>query len=116
MKKVEKFRLDHIQLAMPRGEEAAIRRFWVTALGFDETPKPNSRGGCWFASGAVKVHYGVEDDFVPARKAHPAFEVDDLDEIAEAIGPVEWDESMPGRRRFYVYDPFGNRLEFISAG
>lgn len=112
--------LDHVQLAMPAGEEAAARRFYGEVLGLAELAKPpvlEARGGAWFGDGAVQVHLGVEADFRPARKAHPGFRVENLDALAarcEAAGHAPlWDADLPGYRRFYVADPFGNRLEFL---
>ncbi|HEX2077000.1 MAG TPA: VOC family protein [Longimicrobium sp.] len=113
--------LEHVQLAMPAGEEAAARRFYGEVLGLAEIAKPPrlaARGGAWFGEGAVQVHLGVEQDFRPARKAHPAFRVQDLDALAarcEAAGHAPtWDADLLGYRHFYVADPFGNRLEFLE--
>ncbi|MBK6886205.1 MAG: glyoxalase [Tetrasphaera sp.] len=119
--------IDHVQLAIPPSGEAAARDFWVGLLGFTELPKPPllaARGGCWFragdGAGAPEIHVGVEDPFVPARKAHPALIVSDLDALAarltEAGLPVRWSQEIPGTTRFHTDDPFGNRLEFIDAG
>ena len=114
--------VDHVQLAMPAGREEDARRFYAGVLGLIEVPKPAElagRGGCWFASadGSVAVHLGVEDDFRPARKAHPAFVVDDLDgaraRLANAGADVIEDDSIDVRR-FYTADPFGNRIEIIA--
>jgi catechol 2,3-dioxygenase-like lactoylglutathione lyase family enzyme len=112
-------RIDHVQLAMPRGEETAARRFYGAILGMNEVPKPEtmqSRGGCWFRSGDCELHLGVDEDFRPQRKAHPGLVVSDLGSLAgrlEASGVgVEWDERIVGVRRFFTHDPFGNRLEF----
>jgi hypothetical protein len=115
--------LDHVQLAMPRGAEGAARAFYAGLLGMTELPKPPvlaTRGGCWFAAGAAVLHLGVEDPFSPARKAHPAFLVDDLDNLqAEltAVGHdcVRTDGEVPGVRRFHTHDCFGNRVEFQQA-
>lgn len=115
-------RLDHVQLAMPPGEEAAARAFYIDTLGFTELEKPASlasRGGCWFTGGSVVLHLGVEASFRPAKKAHPAFEVMDLDEFArqlEAAGlSLAWDDLLlPATKRFYLHDVFGNRLEFLQ--
>ena len=113
--------LDHVQLAMPPGREDAARAFYAGLLGLAEVAKPirlAERGGCWFEKGAVKVHLGVEEDFAPARKAHPAFVVDDLDEIAgrlERSGyPLRTDQPLDGFERRYVDDPFGNRIELMQ--
>lgn len=113
--------LDHVQLAMPTGQEDRAEAFYCGVLGFDVLPKPEplaSRGGRWFARGGVLVHLGVEADFRPARKAHPALVVAGLDELVaalEATGTgVRWDTELPGVRRCYVDDPFGNRIELIE--
>ncbi|MBB3948985.1 VOC family protein [Aureimonas jatrophae] len=113
--------LHHVQLAMPAGEEAAARHFYGETLGMTEQPKPESlhgRGGVWFASGGAHVHLGVERDFRPARKAHPALRVSDLAvlraRVAAAGYVVRDDEPLPGFRRFYADDPFGNRIEFLE--
>jgi catechol 2,3-dioxygenase-like lactoylglutathione lyase family enzyme len=115
--------LDHIQLAMPSGGEAEARRFYREILGLVEVAKPAalvSRGGCWFEGQGVALHLGVEKEFAPARKAHPAFRISDLAEcqhVLEAAGaPVILDDSLPHLRRFYTADPFGNRIEFIQEG
>jgi catechol 2,3-dioxygenase-like lactoylglutathione lyase family enzyme len=116
-------RFDHLQLAMPPGEEHRARAFFRDLIGMREDPKPEplaSRGGCWFSGSGAHVHLGVENDFVPQKKAHPAFCVRDLDELARrlmaAAFPVAWDDALPARRRFYTSDPFGNRIEFIQEG
>jgi catechol 2,3-dioxygenase-like lactoylglutathione lyase family enzyme len=108
-------RIDHVQVAAPPGCEAEARAFYGGMLGMHEVEKPEAlraRGGVWFEH----VHVGVEEDFRPARKAHPAFVIDDLDALAARIGEVQWDDAVPGVRRFYASDPFGNRLEFVQAG
>jgi len=112
--------IDHAQLAMPRGEEDRARPFYRDLLGLPEQPKPPElakRGGCWFESDRVKVHLGVEDPFRPAKKAHTAFRVDDVRTLAakaRAAGyEVVEDDELPGHERVYIYDPFGNRLEFL---
>ena len=117
-------RLDHVQLAMPPGEEQAAERFYCDLLGFEVLEKPPilaARGGRWFGAdrGRVQVHLGAESDFRPARKAHPALGVESLDALVtllERAGmPVRWDEENPGVRRCYVDDPFGNRIELIDV-
>jgi catechol 2,3-dioxygenase-like lactoylglutathione lyase family enzyme len=115
--------LDHVQLAMPAGGEAAVRQFYDGLLGLAEMPKPEplrARGGCWFAGSGVQIHLGVTSDFVPARKAHPAFVVSDLAALREKLTAagveVVADTAVPHVHRFYAYDPFGNRLEFIQDG
>ena len=115
-------RIDHIQLAAPIGCEIAAREFYGTLLGLREIEKPASlraRGGCWFQCGDQQVHIGVESDFRPAKKAHPAFLVSELDKLREHFiaGGVKItdDDSLPGARRFYAEDPWGNRLEFLEV-
>ncbi|MBA2497849.1 MAG: glyoxalase [Acidimicrobiia bacterium] len=117
--------LDHVQLAMPAGGEAAADAFYAGVLELVPVSKPAplaARGGRWFATvgGEVQVHLGVEEGFRPARKAHPAFVVDDLDELAARLAgaghPVRPDHDLPGVRRAHVDDPFGNRVELIQAG
>jgi catechol 2,3-dioxygenase-like lactoylglutathione lyase family enzyme len=115
--------IDHVQLAMPAGAEAmaAARGFYAGVLGLDEVPRPPelaTRPGLWFEIGAVKVHLGVEDDFRPARKAHPAFVVADLPALLErcrgAGRRVVPAEPLSGAARAHVDDPFGNRIELIQ--
>lgn len=107
--------LDHVQIAAPRGCEDDARRFYGEALGMREIPKPEklrARGGVWFAlPDGRELHVGVEEPFAPARKAHPCFVADDADALAAKLGDVKWDDNIPGTRRFYVSDPFGNRVE-----
>ena len=111
----------HVQLAAPAGSEPALRRFYGGMLGMAEIPKPAAlaaRGGMWSRSGRAQLHVGVDADFLPARKAHPALLVDDLDAIvtrlAEAGHSVRPDELLPGYRRCYLDDPCGNRLELLT--
>ncbi|KOP65907.1 glyoxalase [Bacillus sp. FJAT-18019] len=115
--------LDHVQLAAPEGCETEARHFYHNLLGWTEIPKPEilkKRGGVWFLCGTHQVHIGVQPDFVPATKAHPAFHVQNLDELREYLQqwdiPVIDDEARAdeGVRRFYLNDPFGNRLEFLE--
>jgi catechol 2,3-dioxygenase-like lactoylglutathione lyase family enzyme len=113
--------VDHVQVAIPRGEEDTARAFYVGVLGLDEVQKPArlaGRGGCWFASGDISLHLGVEDEFRPARKAHPAFLVDglaDLEARCRAAGAeVIDDEGLDTHARFFVFDPFGNRIELME--
>ncbi|SRR6266851_468738 len=113
-------RLDHVQIAAPEGCEAAAREFYGALLGTRKIRKPEtlrSRGGCWFECGAQQLHIGIERDFRPARKAHPAFVASDLDELRQALlahGIKIADASVPGTCRFFVDDPWGNRLEFLE--
>lgn len=113
--------IDHVQLAMPQGGEDEARAFYAELLGLSEVAKPpelRGRGGVWFASGTVQVHLGVEADFRPARKAHPALRVRDLAawtaHLRGAGVEVIPDAALPGCQRFYVSDPFGNRLELLE--
>lgn len=113
--------LDHVQLAAPPGAEEKLRAYYGHVLGMTEIPKPPvlaARGGCWFASGAVQLHIGIEEGFRPARKAHPGIRVDDIDAFAARLrargAKVIWDDDLPGHRRFYSEDPVGNRLEFLE--
>ena len=114
--------LDHVQVAAPPGCERDARRFFGDVLGLPELPKPEelaSRGGVWFACGDGEVHVGVDEAFSPARKAHPAFRVRDLPAVRERLaaaghGPAE-EAEFGGVARFYVDDPFGNRLEFTES-
>jgi catechol 2,3-dioxygenase-like lactoylglutathione lyase family enzyme len=114
--------LDHVQLAIPPGAEARCDEFYVDLLGFVTLEKPPvlaRRGGRWYQHGDASVHLGVESDFRPAKKAHPALVVEVYDEVVArlAAGGVEVrpDEDSPGVRRCYVEDPVGNRLELIDA-
>jgi catechol 2,3-dioxygenase-like lactoylglutathione lyase family enzyme len=115
-------RIDHLQIAAPEGCEAAARDFYGALLGMKEIEKPpilRARGGCWFECGTQQLHIGVERDFRPARKAHPAFAVPYLDALREALrsrgAKIVEDDALPGTRRFYSEDPFGNRLEFVEV-
>jgi catechol 2,3-dioxygenase-like lactoylglutathione lyase family enzyme len=113
--------IDHVQLAMPRGGEEMARRFYGDVLGMVEIPKPPElakRGGCWFASGAVQIHLGVEDEFRPARKAHPALRCQNYEPLRNRlqhndVSIVEADD-IPGVRRCHIFDPFGNRIELVA--
>jgi len=114
-------RIDHILIAMPPGREDEARAFYHGILGLVEKVKPPrlaARGGCWFESGALQVHLGVEKDFIPAQKAHPAFIVDDLASMVtkakQAGYKVTADEPIEGYDRRHVDDPFGNRIELIE--
>lgn len=113
--------IDHVQLAMPRGREADARAFYCDVLGLKEIAKPaplRDRGGAWFESGDVKIHLGVEEEFRPARKAHPAFVVSDLTGFISRITAAGYetrrDVAIDGIDRIHVFDPFGNRLELME--
>jgi catechol 2,3-dioxygenase-like lactoylglutathione lyase family enzyme len=114
-------RIDHIQIAAPEGCESAARDFYGSVLGMKEIEKPavlHARGGCWFECGSQQLHIGVERDFRAAKKAHPAFAVFHLDGLRETLQArgvtVIDDDNLPGARRFYAEDPWGNRLEFVE--
>lgn len=118
---VKVLRVDHVQLAMPAGREREAIDFYEGLLGIPNVPKPPHlavRGGCWFEDGDLKVHLGVEQDFRPATKAHPAFVVDDVRGLAACIAAaghaVNDDEPLDGYDRVYVTDPFGNRIELMQ--
>ena len=113
--------IDHVQIAAPKGCEEDARRFFGGLLGLDEIEKPEplrSRGGCWFRVGSRQLHVGVEEPFEPAGKAHPAFAVSDIEGLFGVLKTTgvkcNWDEALGGVRRFYAYDPWGNRLEFTE--
>jgi catechol 2,3-dioxygenase-like lactoylglutathione lyase family enzyme len=112
--------LDHVQVAIPPGGEDAARAFYAGVLGMPELPKPSTlagRGGVWFACGPQQLHCGVEEPVAPSRR-HPALRTDDLDGLRarlEANGyPIRTDAELPGYRRFYTEDPFGNRIECLE--
>jgi catechol 2,3-dioxygenase-like lactoylglutathione lyase family enzyme len=116
--------IHHVQIACPPGSEAVLRAFYDGVLGLTEKPKPPilaARGGCWFAGYGIELHLGVEEDFRPARKAHPGLLWPDLDDLAARLvaagHPVRWADAseLPGLRRFHTDDPLGNRLEFLAA-
>lgn len=114
--------LDHVQLAMPSGREADAEAFYSGLLGLGRLPKPEplaTRGGCWFGRGPVSLHLGVEEDFRPARKAHPALAVRDLPALERILGDagveVRPNAERPPGTGSYVDDPFGNRIELIAA-
>jgi catechol 2,3-dioxygenase-like lactoylglutathione lyase family enzyme len=114
--------IDHVQLAMPPGEEQKARAFYEGLLGMTEVPKPPElakRGGCWFESGGVQLHLGVENNFRAAKKAHPALRCRDYAALMKRLqdGGIEVTvpDDIPGIRRCHVHDPFGNRIELISS-
>lgn len=113
--------IEHVQLAMPAGGEEQATAFYEELLGIPRVPKPPhlaARGGCWFESDRVKVHLGVDVDFRPATKAHPAFLVDDVRALASRLAAagvdVIDDQPLEGFDRIYVHDPFGNRIELMQ--
>ena len=114
--------IDHVQLAMPLGGEQTARGLYRDLLGMTEVPKPPElakRGGCWFQSGGVQIHLGVEADSVPARKAHPALLSHDYDgltaHLRAARVEIKDDANIPGVRRCHISDPFGNCIELVSS-
>lgn len=121
----ESLALDHVQLAAPPGCEVEARRFFGEVLGLEELEKTGetaASGGCWFRLAVGELHVGVEATHAPAKKAHPALRaasVAGLERLAarlEATGaPVRWDTRLPGVRRFFTEDPFGNRIELMAA-
>jgi catechol 2,3-dioxygenase-like lactoylglutathione lyase family enzyme len=115
-------RIDHVQVAAPKGSELAAREFYCGILGMQEIEKPETlrgRGGCWFQCGDQQVHVGVEAEFRAAKKAHPAFAVRDLQALRAKLAAfgvkITQDDALPGIQRFYAEDPWGNRLEFLEA-
>jgi catechol 2,3-dioxygenase-like lactoylglutathione lyase family enzyme len=116
--------LDHVQVAAPPGCEREARRFYGELLGLPELEKPaglRGGGGVWFRAGAQELHVGVAADFAPARKAHPGLRVGsdaELEQLAGALtaagAAIEWDDRIPGRRRFFAGDPWGNRIELLA--
>ena len=115
--------IDHVQLAMPPGGEDRARAFYAGVLGLAEVPKPAVlavRGGAWFEAGGVRIHLGVEPDFRPAKKAHPAIAVADLAALRGALTAagcvVKEGETLETGERLFTEDPFGNRLEFLARG
>jgi catechol 2,3-dioxygenase-like lactoylglutathione lyase family enzyme len=113
--------IDHVQLAAPPGCEEKAREFYGKVLGLTELDKPENlkgRGGCWFICGNQEIHIGVQDHFVPAKKAHPAFSIKNLTEFKNSLISqeiiIKEDEPIKGRSRFFIDDPFGNRIEFLE--
>jgi len=113
--------IDHIQIAAPPGSEVAARTFYGDLLGMQEIPKPENlkaRGGCWFQCGSHEVHIGIQQDFIPAKKAHPGFTVNALEQLKSRLEEADYTISeeppIEGRSRFFTHDPFGNRIEFLA--
>ncbi len=115
------YAIDHVQLAMPAGQEDQARAFYAGVLGLAEKPKPPhlaTRGGVWFETGTIKIHLGIEPEFRAATKAHPGLLVEGLSELiarcSQAGYSVVADEPLEGYHRVYVTDPFGNRIELME--
>ncbi|MFF2754070.1 VOC family protein [Psychrobacillus sp. NPDC058041] len=113
--------IDHVQLAAPKGSETIARKFFGEILGFQEIEKPEKlrkKGGVWFQFNTYQIHIGIEEPFTPAKKAHPAFEVENLDALKMHLNQNEVnfmvDTDLPGANRIYVHDPFGNRIEILE--
>ena len=113
--------IDHIQLAAPKGSENVSRRFFSGILGFEEIEKPDTlkkNGGVWFASGNIQIHIGIEEPFSPAKKAHPAFEINNLEQLKKHLSnnKIDFleDDKLPNANRIYIFDPFGNRIELLE--
>lgn len=111
----------HVQLAMPLGREDEAEAFYTGVLGLSRVPKPEAlagRGGAWFRGAGVELHLGVEQDFRPARKAHPALLVEGLQELRRRLSDrgleIEEQVPLPGHRRIHTFDPFGNRVELLE--
>jgi len=114
--------IDHVQVAIPPGADDAARAFYGGVLGLPETPKPaplNASGGVWFVTGSTQLHIGGQAGFVPAKKAHPAFIVQEFDDYCALLRQcgvlVREEPQVAGRRRASIEDPFGNRIELIEA-
>ena len=113
--------IDHVQIAIPIASENRARAFYSGILGFTEVAKPPQmaeRKSIWFIAGAVNLHLGIEPDFTPAKRAHPALIVEGLDAILAACEraaiSAKPNTSFNGFRRVHVFDPFGNRLELME--
>ncbi|MBT2758672.1 VOC family protein [Mesobacillus foraminis] len=113
--------IDHVQLAAPKGSEEAARSFFAGILGMTEIDKPEKlrkRGGVWFQFGSSQLHIGIEEPFIPARKAHPAFATENLKSLRKHLRENNTafleDSSLPGADRIYINDPFGNRIEILE--
>jgi catechol 2,3-dioxygenase-like lactoylglutathione lyase family enzyme len=107
---------------MPPAEEEKVRAFYRGLLGMTEVSKPPElarRGGCWFASGRVELHFGVENDFRPAKQAHPGLRCGDYEALVKRLRnagtEINEPDDIPGVKRCHVHDPFGNRLELIAG-
>ncbi|ETT81462.1 VOC family protein [Viridibacillus sp. FSL R5-0477] len=111
----------HIQLAAPKGSEDKAKRFFSDILGFREIAKPEllkKRGGVWFEFAHYQIHIGIEEPFTPAKKAHPAFEIENIEALKSHLSKNDIkfinDDDLPGANRIYINDPFGNRIEILE--
>lgn len=118
--KINFIRIDHVQLTIPPGSEAAARKFYSGVLGLEEIPKPDSlkaSGGVWFKIAGGELHLGTEEKRVKT-KAHPAFEVNNIDVLKDHLlqngTEIKEEIPIPSRKRFSFYDPFGNRIELLE--
>ncbi|HDR4695484.1 VOC family protein [Bacillus cereus] len=119
--KIKYIGIDHVQLAAPKGSESVARKFFIDILGMVEIKKPSNlakRGGVWFQCGFHQLHIGIQEPFFPAEKAHPAFNVENLEPLKQQLSKngiqIKEDEPLEGAIRFYINDPFGNRIEFLQ--
>jgi catechol 2,3-dioxygenase-like lactoylglutathione lyase family enzyme len=116
------FSLDHVQVVVPPGGIDEAARFYAEVVGLERIERPETLGGvgAWFRAGSQELHVSAYEDFTPSGKAHPAFQLNgaELDALAERLAAagaeVRWDERLPGARRFYSFDPAGNRVEFLT--
>lgn len=113
--------IDHIQMTMPKGEENKAREFYGNVLGLKEISKPENlrgRGGCWFICGNQEIHMSVQEDHIPPKKAHPGLIVKNSEKLRQKLISlnlvIKEEPPIEGRTRFFVNDPFGNRIEFIE--
>ncbi len=113
-------RLNHIQICIPIGKENEARDFYCDILGLEEIKKPEflkKNGGFWLRISDIELHIGAEPQIHPSKR-HPAFEVEHLSKIKQYLTTsgikIKEDKSLPLYRRFSLYDPFGNRIEFLE--
>lgn len=113
--------IDHVQLAAPKDSEDRARHFFGDILGLKEIEKPKilkKRGGVWFSIGNQQIHIGIEEPFTPAKKAHPAFEIEQIEALKRHLtdNKIDYqvDHLLPGANRIFLHDPFGNRIELLE--
>lgn len=113
--------LDHVQVAAPPNSENEASSFYGDILGMEPIAKPlalQKNGGVWFQCGSHQLHIGIKEDFEGEAKAHPAFEIQNLSDFKQHLQDndvaFQEDDKIPDVERIYVFDPFGNRLEFLS--